>query len=284
MTVSRIDPSLYFCGQVEGHAMHNWTVILKDVLGDMLLALRLPDLRVPTLPQAVTRFLQLSADEDAELDELAQILETDSGLTVGILKAVNSSSSALRSKAKNVGQALALLGRHQSRLVVTMVGTEGVIRARRSRLINANSFWHACLQKALFAREMALFFKIDPQAAFVGGLLQDFLLPILTDELYSTYLDFVESHDSPRELLPEFERHRLGWDHALAGALIGYEWHLPHEVVCCILYHHRGLAILADPKLGRTSVAAVALSALLPDALRQHPEGLDQLRHVERII
>ena len=47
------------------------------------------------------------------------------------------------------------------------------------------------------------------------------------------------------------------------------------------MFHHLGLKILADPRLARSSAAAVAISALLPDQLRQHLTGLDQLAMLE---
>ena len=54
-------------------------------------------------------------------------------------------------------------------------------------------------------------------------------------------------------------------------------WGFPDELVCCALLHHRGLKLLADKTLGRTPAAAVAVSALIPDALRQVFNGMDQL-------
>jgi hypothetical protein len=52
--------------------------------------------------------------------------------------------------------------------------------------------------------------------------------------------------------------------------------------VCCILYHHGGLQILTDPRLGRTPVAASALSALLPDQFCQDDHGFELLAKLEQ--
>jgi len=67
----------------------------------------------------------------------------------------------------------------------------------------------------------------------------------------------------------------------LAAACLACRWFLPDDLVCCLLFHHRGLRILLDARLKRTAVAAVALSALLPDQLRQDFRGLEQLRALE---
>jgi HD-like signal output (HDOD) protein len=263
--------------------MINWAKLRADGLSDFALSVMPPKLQLPTLPHPVTSFLQRSADESVPLEDLARILETDAGLTVELLKRVNSSSTALRIKIKSVAQALALLGRRPSRLFVTMIGTEGSVRSRKSKLINQNAFWNACLERALFAREVSRLLKTDSDVAFAGGLLQDYLLPLLTDELFDSYHEFVERRETCPELLTDFEQSRFGWDHAMAGACLAFQWNLPDELVCCILYHHVGLRILSHPTLSRSPVAAVALAALIPDQFRQQHHGLEQLRKLETV-
>lgn len=47
------------------------------------------------------------------------------------------------------------------------------------------------------------------------------------------------------------------------------------------MLHHHGLKLLADPTLKQTAVAAVAISALLPDQLRQNYHGLELLVNLQ---
>jgi serine/threonine-protein kinase len=129
---------------------------------------------------------------------------------------------------------------------------------------------------------MAALLKTEQDIAFSGALLQDFLIPVLTTELYDPYLEFIKVRDKQPVDVCEFEQATFGWDHALAGASLAHRWQLPDELVCCILYHHQGLEILTHPELGRSPVAAVALAALLPDQLRQCYQGLEQLLVLEQ--
>jgi HD-like signal output (HDOD) protein len=92
----------------------------------------------------------------------------------------------------------------------------------------------------------------------------------------------VDPHGANTTALSEFEQSRFGWDHAFVGACLAYQWELPDELVCCIRYHHSGIGILSDARLGRSPVAATALSALLPDQFNQHPFGLNELIAIER--
>jgi len=262
--------------------MIDWATMRAEGLSNFSLSVMPPTLSLPALPHAVTKFLERSADESVPLDDLARIVETDAGLTVELLKRVNSSSNGLAVRVKSVSQALALLGRRPTRMFLTTIGTEGAIRARKSKLINQNSFWNVCLQRALFAREVARLLSTDVDAAFAGGLLQDFLLPLLTNELFDIYLEFVGQGQTAPEALAQFEQSRFEWDHAMASACLACQWNLPDELVCCILYHHAGLRILSHPKLGRSPVAAAALAAMIPDALHAH-HGMEQLVKLETI-
>jgi serine/threonine-protein kinase len=255
----------------------DWAKLREESLGPFTLAALPPNVQLPALPHAVTTFIDKSKDERATLKELAAIVETDTGLTLELLRHVNSSFLGLRQKAKTVQQALSLLGLRQSRLFLITTGTQAAICARKSKLLNHTSFWNACLQKALFARETAQLLQTDADVAFAGALLQDYLLPILSSELYEQYVAFVDRRADQPETICEFEQQAFGWDHAIAAASLAYRWKLPDELICCIRYHHHGLRVLADPQLARSPVGAVALSALLPDQLRQAYHGLEQL-------
>src|SRR3984957_17509245 len=260
----------------------DWATMRAEGLATFTMEVMPPTIQLPALPHAVTLFMERSADEAATERDLAEILETDTGLTFELLKYVNSSFLGLRQKATTVNQALSLLGRRQSRMLVMATGAQASLQARKSKLINQQAFWNASLQKALFAREIAHMLQTDADVAFSGALLQDYLLPVLSNDLVDTYLEFVQNREGLPETLCEFEYSHFKWDHALAGACLAHRWNLPDELVCCILYHHSGLRILAHPQLGRTAVAAVALSAMLPEQLRQHFHGLELLSKLEQ--
>ncbi|HEY2252938.1 MAG TPA: HDOD domain-containing protein [Planctomycetaceae bacterium] len=260
----------------------DWQNVLQTALGEVQFSGFPPQLALPVLPQAMTHLIQASTDPDGELADVERIVETDSGLTLELLKHVNAAHNSLGAGASSVRQALALLGPAASRNLLITVRAKAAVQSRRSRLVNQNCFWIAALQKAIFAQEIALMLETDAEIAFSGALLQDFLLPVITNELYEQYLDFIQQRDTTALDIWQFEQSTFGWDHALAGACLAKSWKLPDELVCCILFHHEGLKILSHPQLAHSPVAAVALSALLPDQLRQCYRGLEQLLHLER--
>lgn len=259
----------------------DWSKLRDEALGKFAISALPPTMQLPALPHAVTVFVQKSEDANVSDKELARIIETDTGLMFELLKHVNSSAVGLRQRVANVQQAITLLGRRQCKTLIMTTGMQAAVRARQSKLINQRSFWNVSLQKALFAREVAMLLKADADTAFAGAMLQDYLLPVLTNELFNSYLKFMDCRDEQPPCLCEYERKVFGWDHSLAASALAHRWHLPDELVCCILYHHSGLGILKHAQLGPTAVAAVALSALLPDQIRQHDGGLSKLRMLE---
>ncbi len=232
---------------------------------------------MPALPGAVNTFIERSADPDASALELGSIVESDSGLTVELLKFVNSASFAGRRKIGSVSQAISSLGIRQAKMFVISAGTKAAMLSAATRVINLNSFWNEVLQRALFSREVAQAGKIAGDVAFGGALLQDFLLPVLTSVFPDEYYEFLKlAREEPTDLC-EYERRVFGWDHATAAAHVSHDWNLPSELTCCVLYHHQIPAIVTNPQLGDSPCLPVAISALLAGQMLQEPNGEPRL-------
>src|SRR5689334_21668849 len=113
-----------------------WTTICEEALGEFTVAALPPTLNLPALPHAVTQFMEKSNQPGVELPALAKIIETDTGLTIEVLRHINSTYVGLRNKTKSVLQALSLLGLKQSRMFLVTTGMRAAVQARQSKLIN----------------------------------------------------------------------------------------------------------------------------------------------------
>ena len=125
--------------------------------------------------------------------------------------------------------------------------------------------------------------KADPDVAFTAAMLQDFLLPLISNELYEDYLEFTQNRDEYGNL-PSFERSKQGWDHAEAAAQVMLAWNFPDELICCVCLHHRGLQLMEDKFFAKSAAAAVAIASLIPDPLRQEADGVERLIEMESKI
>ncbi len=257
--------------------MVDWSQLREEILGEQSKSIFPPSFRIPVLPTAVTEFAQKSKDPNYGPKELGKIVERDSGLTCELLKLVNSSAIGLRTKASSSKQAIALLGVKQTRNFLLTSGVQKTMQSVKSKLINFRSFWTQNLERGLFASKVAKLLGADTDLAYAGAMLQDFLLPMLTNEKYAEYIAFLTLQSTSPCGLVDYEQKKFGWNHCRAAAHIMTAWNFPDDIICCVLLHHRGLKILADENLSKTASAAVAVSALIPCPMQQTPGGMEQL-------
>lgn len=239
-------------------------------------------IELPALPHVVTEFVQRAADPNFDVAELARIVGKDSSLTVELLKHVNSAVYVMKNPVRSVKDAIVHIGINSARLHLLAVGMRAATRALQTKLINQRNFWNECLQKALFAREIAGIMRLDPGLAFLGGLLQDYLLPVLTNQFDQQYLQYMNEQSIHGQDLVEWERATFGWDHASAGAYFAAQWHFPDDLLCSIFYHHSLQSTLSEPDAEFFKLFPVALASLLPDQLSQSPTGFQTLIKVAR--
>ena len=263
--------------------MLNWTTIRESLVPVRDKSTLPSSVKLPILPLAVTKFAERAEDPNSDPRELGKIIESDSGLTAELLRYVNSSAMGARAKLSTAQQAITRLGIRDSKLFILTTAVKRSMKSAESRLINIQNFWMNNLERALVAREVAKLLKTDGELAFAAGLLQDFLLPLLSNELYPVYLRFTQEQLTNPVELTQFERQAFKWDHADAAAQIMLQWKFPDDLICCVYAHHRGLNLLKDPQLGRSAAAAVAVSALVPDQLHQIPDGLEQLVKLDSV-
>lgn len=257
----------------------DWSQLRQKLLGDKAIVFP-PNIRLPVLPVALLELSKKLSRPNVDMRELATIIEKDAGLTCELLKHVNSSAFGLRSKISSAQHAFSLLGLRATRLFLTTTGVKQAMSSCKSKLINFELFWAVNLERALFAQNLARLLKADPLLAFAGGMLQDCLLPVLSNAFDEAYVEFLGG--KTRQNLSQFEQTRFGWNHAYATGEVMHHWGFPDDLICCILLHHRGLDVLGDPVFGRTSLAAVAASSLMPDPLGQSPDGMSQLVRLEQ--
>ncbi len=260
-----------------------WTKFRQQLIGEQYESVMPPRVKLPTLPQALLEFNRKAEDPNAGPAELGKIIESDTGLTCDLLRYVNSSTFGLRTKASTAQQAIAMLGIRPAKLFLMSAGVEHAIKASKSKLINLQTFCLTNLERALFAKAIARRLRADGDLAYAASMLQDFLLPTLTNELFEIYFKYAQTPENVRRPLVDYEKSALGWDHAFATGQVLMGWKFPDDLACCVLLHHGGLGVLCDPELGRSAAAAVAVAGLMPDILRQSGDGLSLLMKLNDI-
>lgn len=194
----------------------------------------LGEAHIPSFKVNVMRLLKQLRDDKSTLATIARTAEADPGLTVRILRTVNSPAYGLRRKVDNVQHAISLLGRSELETLTLTMAVRGAIPKSPH---GDRKFWQLAARRAAMARNLAQ--RIEPSTAslsFSAGLLQDLAIPLLA-----------QARPSYRELLADVrggeetvfaERAAYGFDHPQVAGWLCEAWGFPDALQEAISGHH----------------------------------------------
>ncbi len=221
---------------------------------------------VPTMPQVVTRFLEISGEEDFKVDDLVAVLNTDPGISSELLRLTNSPLFGVTRTVASLQQAVTLLGMKRVRsLVLGRYLTEGVGKTgKNTNDFSLSYYWRRSLGTAVLAAKFAD--HVAPkyrEEAFLGGLLADVGVVVMNEAMSEQYAP-IAAHYSPMcaDDFSEQERETFDLTHADVSALVLDKWMLPPAVVEAVRHHHA-------PNIGdEVDEAAGTLARILSGASR----------------
>ena len=220
---------------------------------------------VPVLPEAVMKLNEALQEPECDVKKIANIINSDPGLSVEILKVANSAFFGFKSEIKTVQQAVSALGLRNIESIAVAYGVQKAVKNPDVGGFDFNLFWSTSLYRALVSRELSKELKMgSPDEAFVAALLQDIALPVLLKEWFNEYKMVYETWLKEKRPLSEIENEKLSWNHAQAGAWMAKRWKLPAIHVCCIGLHIEPLEKIRKIGLDKTSAVPVAISSKVP--------------------
>lgn len=209
------------------------------------------------------RILQLTQREDASIEEVAAVLQTDPTLTGRLLKLANSGSAAGRSVATTARAAAVRLGLKSVRTISLGFSLLAGNRHGRCRTFDYDGFWShslcvaACAQTIEESRA-----ALPPTEAFTCGLLHGMGRLALASVHPAAYEAVLESaRDASTQVLAEHEAEAFGIDHREVGAAMLRDWRMPEHYAVAVATH--GTGALPDPSVGPL---ALGLARSLSDA------------------
>lgn len=224
------------------------------------------DYELPSFSGVAVSTLGLLRD-DADLGAVAERIMTDPGLSVRILRTVNSAAFGMRQEVTNLQYATSLLGRSRVEALVLAAAVGEALPSPQG--LDLDDFWRTSARRACLAKAIAA--RISPAAAmesFTGGLLQDMAIPLLAAARPDEYLGVLRTAEAePDRPLRAVEAERLGYDHAQVGAVMAEAWNLPETLITAIADHHRP---------GERAPRPVEAVALVPHG--HSDDGLERLR------
>lgn len=254
--------------------------------------------RIGTLPLVFHRLVDALNNDNSTIEEIAQIIATDTALTARLLRLVNSPFYGLAYKIDTITRAVVMVGTKQ--LVILAMGTTllTTFRGLPLSLINMQSFWSHSLSTGAAARILARHAGL-PQAEsfFVAGLLHDIAKLLVYTQLPKHALYMMTEARRQKLLVHSLEEETLGFTHEKLGEALLAVWRCPQDLVQRVARHHSPLsedspveelilptANMLSQALGYGSSGEIFLPPLPTAVWDRLNISLENLHHICRLL
>jgi len=193
------------------------------------------------MPASVVQLAGMIADADANISDIARVVELDQALTANLLRMANSAWGRSRTPILTVSEAVKRLGTAQVlKLAVGREVAHSMVQAFPGYELAEHELWRHSVAAALAAEGMSsVTSKPVPGAAFTGALLHDIGKLLLSRHLGVEALQEIgRVVEADGLVYLEAERKLLGADHAQVGGAIARHWRFPDPLVSAIEFHH----------------------------------------------
>lgn len=197
--------------------------------------------RLPSLPALYCEIVETCRQPEASLDDVANIVSRDIGMTAQMLKLVNSAFFGLGRPITNIHEAVAYLGLETIKALVLSIHALSQFDDLAERQFSVGGLWRHSLAIAGAAKAVALSQHADRRLAdeaFVAGLLHDagkLVLSANFPELYGRAVRL--ARERPVSIVTAEQECFAGSHADVGGYLLGL-WGLPVSVVEAIALHH----------------------------------------------
>jgi HD-like signal output (HDOD) protein len=231
---------------------------------------------ISTLPHIAVRVMKIASDPNSGVREIKEIMEADAALSARVLRCVNSSAYAVRTKIANLQQAIAYLGVKQICNLVMTASVSSVFQKEEPiGSYNRKQLWHHLVAVGVCARMIARRMRIRQfEDVFLAGLLHDFGIILEDQHVHGPFVDVIGAL-APGTTLAKVELALLGFDHRVLGEQVARQWSLPAGVVDTMRHHHDSTAYQGEH---RETVQCVELANYVCSAKGHSSVGLQLVK------
>ncbi len=215
------------------------------------------------LPEAVTRLKECMDDQAASIDDVAEIIAFDPGLTAQILKVSNSALYRFPKQIDTISKALQVIGTRSAYDLALAYGVTQAFSNIESQIIDIDKFWEQSVSCGLLAKYFAEYRRQrEPERLFVAGLLHNIgeLVVVATVPEQARRCLAYNSRVSPAQLQSAL----LGFTYAELSAALIQEWGIPATIYQPIRTLHEASPDTEDARILQLSYT-LALNNVHPD-------------------
>ena len=236
--VVEVDEELWFGNvgddkELEERASQSMAAVAARVLG------------AKPFPAAARKLEELTRDVGTKIEQVVGVLESDPGLSMRLLRLVNSAGYALRVRCTSVRHAASLVGMRRLHQLATTAAVLDLFETDNPAI--KSLLGHAAVVGA-FCRYLAVHVDLPPDELFTCGFLHDIGKLMMIDAEGEPYLELVRQAGEAPDALHLLEQQHFGFDHAVLGAHVLKNWRIPNPVPRVVAWHHNtARAYQADP-------------------------------------
>jgi len=201
---------------------------------------------LPSLPEVVTKVTELVQDPKSSAAQLSKIISHDSGLTLRVLRMVNSAYYGFPRQISSIQHAITIMG---FTTIKSLVLSSSIFRifapkSGTKTCLDYKKFWKHSLLTAIASRNIyqKLFFQPD-ENIFSAAILHDVGKIILDQYDHDNYARAYAEAPSPLfggdALVAELKHCDI--THQQIGHFVSENWNLPEMLSDVIRYHHSPL-------------------------------------------
>jgi HD-like signal output (HDOD) protein len=233
------------------------------------------DLRLPALPKAAERVLQLLAGDSRDARRIADEIANDQVVSLAVLRQANCVFYRGRERVTDLRVAVSRLGELVLRSLMLQHSLQAATQPRHGDRRLAAIVWNGSLASAGIMRGLAGLVRTDAQTTYPAGMLrvdaeEAYLAGLLHD--VGNVLVLREAQEQQAVLRYHIDPDEFAWlcreHHERLGKLIADAWNLPSKLKALIADHHQPVA---DGTSG--DLAMLALTDMLKSMLGYAPRG-----------
>jgi HD-like signal output (HDOD) protein len=215
---------------------------LRELMANQpLLALVSQVKSLPSLPSLYAEVVEKLRSPQASLNDVAQVIAKDPGMTAKVLQLVNSAFFGLKRRVASPVQAATLLGSETLKALVLSVEVFSSFDAATIQGLSLDAVWGHSMAVGSLARKIAISQDAGRNVgedAFMAGLLHEVGTLVLAASLPRDYGRALALAAAEAVDIHEAERRVFGATHSQVGAYLIGIWGLPDQIVEAVAWHH----------------------------------------------
>ena len=206
---------------------------------------------LPSPSPILHHLFDMMFDPDTSLDNLADTVSTDAGLSARALRAANAAFSSPEQKIESVRDAVVRIGLIMTIHILTATEIKAVFFSVPGQHGDMRQLWLHNLVTACIADAYAHHFRFDkPARWFTGGLLHDIGRLVLLRHDPVKYTDVAAIEMSGERSICDAEREVFGISHEEVGAELMKLWRFPDQIAEAAYHHNQPYVSLDDFRTG----------------------------------